>query len=293
MTASNSNPPEPRFPRVAVEVPSADSEDVSALLFELGASGVEERDQGTLHKSSAEGLVTLLGSFEDDALAQEALAQMARKYRAWLDEVVGDDWRDAWKEHFRAFHLAKSVVVCPPWEQYQPAAGEQVLELEPGRAFGTGLHATTTLVAKALEDLRSTLQGAQVLDVGCGTGILCFVALLFGAAQAHGIDNDADVIPVAMENASRNGLGERFSADTTDVSRVQGKYGVVVANIEARVLHGMARALRERVAPGGVLILSGVLKDQEQDLLAAFAPLSCTAVTSQDEWVAIQLRAGP
>ena len=284
---------QPRYPRVVIDAAPEDADVAASMLFELGASGVEECDEGTLHRASAAGVVTLIGSFEsyDEALA--AVEALKPRYAPRLDEIVGDGWRDAWKEQFHPFHVSAGIVVCPPWERAPAAAGEKVLELEPGRAFGTGLHATTSLVVAAIERNASLLQGVPVLDVGCGTGILALAALLLGASRARATDNDGDVVEVVRENAQRNGFGDRVEVDTTDVAELQGSWPVVLANIEARVLVGMSASLQRVVEPGGLLVLSGVLDGQRDEVLAAFGAMGLQHVEQRDEWLAIELRKAP
>jgi ribosomal protein L11 methyltransferase len=281
---------QPRYPRVIVDVSPDDAELAASLLFDLGACGVEERDDGTLQHAQSPGCVTLIGSFELHADASAAVQALPAQYAPRLDEIVGDAWRDAWKEGFRPFHVSPVIVVCPPWERYQAAPGERVLELEPGRAFGTGLHATTSLVVAAIERNASLFAGKPVLDVGCGTGILALAALMLGASRARATDNDADVVEVVQENAGRNGYQDRVEVDTADVSTLQGTWPVVLANIEARVLTGMAASLQRVVEPGGMLVLSGVLDTQRDEILAAFAPMHVQHVEQRDEWLAIELR---
>ncbi|MBI5533434.1 MAG: 50S ribosomal protein L11 methyltransferase [Deltaproteobacteria bacterium] len=280
----------PRYPRVVIDVPPDDADVMSAMLFELGADGVEERDDGTLQRATMSGCVTLIGSFETHADALAAVQSLPPELSPRIDEVIGDAWRDAWKEQFHPFHVSPGIVVCPPWESYAPQGSERVLVLEPGRAFGTGLHATTSLVVGAIERHAAEMAGREVLDVGCGTGILALASLMLGASKARATDNDADVIPVVVENAERNGFAGRIEADTCDVLQLQGAYPVVVANIEARVLIGMAAPLCARVAPGGLLILSGVLDTQKDDVAQAYAPMQMEHVSQRDEWVALELR---
>lgn len=283
------NEPPPRFPRVFVEVDASESDVLSATLFELGATGVEERDQATLLKSSADGRVILVASFDSFEEANEAVASLP-EMGARIEEIVGDAWRDSWKEGFHPFHLTPSVVICPPWEAWTVAPGERVLVLEPGRAFGTGLHATTSLVARALERHVDELSGREILDVGCGTGILAIVALACGATRARAVDNDPDVVDVVRENATRNGMLSRIDADTTDASELRGAWPVVVANIEARVLIPMAPHLTRLLTPGGLLVLSGVLEDQRDEVVEAYVGLRLEKVEQQDEWIALELR---
>jgi ribosomal protein L11 methyltransferase len=279
----------PRYPYVAVDVPESEAEEAGALLFELGAGGVEQRDATTLARG-ASGLVTLVASFETHDEARAAVSELPPAWSPRVEEVVGDAWRDAWKQHFEPFRICTGVVVCPPWREVTPAPGEQVVILEPGRAFGTGLHETTSLVAEVLRD--TPLAGARVLDVGCGSGVLALVALSLGASEARAIDVDPDAVAVTRENAGRNAVGDRVVADDTPVERVAGTYPVVLANIEARTLAHLAPAILARVAPGGRLVLSGILaEDVAPDQLAqvrrAYASLREREVRRKGEWVAV------
>jgi ribosomal protein L11 methyltransferase len=281
---------QPRFPFVAIDVPPDDADLLSAELFELGAQGVEERDATTLVKGAA-GKVTLVASFATHEEAREAIAALEPALGARLEEVVGDAWRDAWKEHFRPFALTPSIVVRPPWEAYAEKPGERVLVLEPGRAFGTGLHETTSLVAGALDAHGGELAGRPLLDVGCGSGILALVGIELGASGARAVDVDPEAIEVTRENATRNGLEGRVDADCAPIEAIDGTYPVVVANIEARVLIPMAEALGARVAPGGLLVLSGILAPQKDDVRAAYGRFALESAPAKGEWVALVLRA--
>ncbi|MGO8995380.1 MAG: 50S ribosomal protein L11 methyltransferase [Polyangiaceae bacterium] len=281
---------EPRFPFVAVDVDAADADVLSATLFELGAQGVEERDETTLAKG-APGKVTLVASFASHEEAHAALAELDEALSPRFEEIVGDAWRDAWKEHFRPFAISASIVIRPPWQSYEEKPGERVLVLEPGRAFGTGLHETTSLVSGALESHTKELDGVTVLDVGCGSGILALIAITLGASRARAIDTDPDAAEVTRENATRNGLDERVVVDTTPVEAIAERFAVVVANIEARVLVPMAPVLGARVKPGGLLVLSGILAPQKDEVRAAYARFALEGAPGKGEWVALVLRA--
>ncbi len=173
----------------------------------------------------------------------------------------------------------------PPWEAHTAKRGETVLVLEPGRAFGTGLHETTRLVAEAVARMKRTLRASSVLDAGTGSGILSLVALSLGARRALGVDIDADAIEVARENATRNAMGRRASFSTTPLGKVKGTFALVLANIEADVLIAQERALRARVARGGRLVLSGILDSREADVRLAFG--KPVTRTKRGEWVAL------
>ena len=282
--------PEPRYPYVAVDVTEPEADEAGALLFELGAQGVEQRDATTLAKGQGDR-VTLIASFERHEDAQAAVAELPGAWSPRVQEVVGDAWRDEWKKHFEPFRVCPGVMVCPPWKTVE-AGPDEVIVLEPGRAFGTGLHETTSLVAAVLAEL--SLDGATVLDVGCGSGILALVALRLGAARAMAVDVDPDAVAVTRENAARNGLTDRVDVDDVPLDDVPGMFPVVLANIESGTLVDLAPALIARVAPGGHLVLSGILAPdvapaQIEDVRRAYAPLRELDVRRKGEWIAVTM----
>jgi ribosomal protein L11 methyltransferase len=282
---------EPRYPYVHVDVAPEQADEISGLLFELGAEGVEERDAGTLAKSARADKVTLVAAFATKSEADEAVAALAAsELRARYEEIVGDAWRDAWKEHYRPFAIAPGVIVRPPWETYEAKAGEHVLELEPGRAFGTGLHETTRLVARAIREHEKELAGVTVLDIGCGSGVLALIALVLGAKDAVAVDIDAESIEVTLENAQRNALASRVDASTTDISNLKLVSPFVLANIEAKVLIPLASEIARHVAPGGLLFLSGVLVPQRDDVRAAYSEFELLSSPELGEWTLLALR---
>ncbi|MEM9194890.1 MAG: 50S ribosomal protein L11 methyltransferase [Myxococcota bacterium] len=276
----------PRYPYLHVDVPSEESENISAELWDWGAQGIEERDASTI--AGPEVGVTLVAYFEELPAAESARAHFAQRFNARIEFVVGDAWRDAWRDYFHPTRVGARLVVKPSWEPYAPLPQDVVITIDPGRAFGSGIHETTRLCLRELD--RWVVPGQRVLDVGCGSGILAVAAALLGA-EALAIDNDDDALPVARGNAENNRVAERVTVDNTPVDDVQGEFPLVVANIEARVLTPLADAIRKRVAPGGILILSGVLRGQETEICDAFAPLVCILLPFENEWLAPVLRA--
>lgn len=281
---------EPRFPFLAIEVAAADADDVGYALMELGAAGVELQERGER--------VRVVASFASLEAARSARNELDASLAQAMEvgELVGDAWRDAYKAHFKPFALTRSIVVVPSWERYEPKPGEVILQMDPGRAFGTGLHATTSLVAQALEARRERVAGARVLDVGTGSGILAIAALLLGAREAMAIDNDPEVLDVARENLARNAAATgaaRAQVDGTDVRDVAGRFEVVVANIRAGTLIDMADALLART--GGLLIVSGVLAAERDDVAQAFEAVGMRVEETlrrdegADAWVAMVL----
>lgn len=279
--------PEPVFPFVLCDVTRPQAEETSMQLFELGALGVEERDASTLVKSRKHDRITLVASFASREEAEAALKELDASFSPAIEEIIGDAWRDSWKEHFRPFEFCPGVVVRPPWESYEKKGDEYVLELEPGRAFGTGLHETTSLVALVLAEHKDALRDKTMLDLGCGSGILALVGLLYGAKHALLVDIDEDAVAVSRENAERNNMLDRTEFLASGVEGVRGTFPVVLANIEARVLIPMADALIAKVDPGGLLVLSGILVPQADSVIEAYAALTFVDQKVRGEWVSL------
>lgn len=300
-TEASTSAGEARYPFVHVAVSPDDADAISSALFDLGATGVEERDGSTMLKAP-DGKVLLVASFDAFEEAEGAITLLKEhdaSLEPTLEVLVGDAWRDAYKEFFKPFLLTPTITIKPPWCEVEGPASPRILELEPGRAFGTGLHATTSLVARILEDNEQRVAGHELLDAGTGSGILALVALLLGASKVTAFDVDGDVIPLVVENAERNGLADRVRAFAGSIEDVAEKYPWVVANIEAKVLVPLADKIAARVAPKGDLILSGILAVEESKLVAHYTGLrrrfelveARLEGTREDGWVGLHFRA--
>ena len=209
--------------------------------------------------------------------------------------VVHDaDWAETWKAYFPVMRVGRRLVIRPTWREHPAAAGDVVLALDPGMAFGTGLHPTTRLCLAALEPLAQDgrLDGTRVLDVGCGSGILAIAALKLGAAEALGVDTDPIAIEATTENGARNDLSERLTARQGSLPSGEGPFDIVLANLIAGVLVPLAPLLRDELRPGGALLASGIFVDRETEVADAFeaAGLVVEDRTSEGDWVAARLR---
>jgi ribosomal protein L11 methyltransferase len=204
------------------------------------------------------------------------------------------DWADAWKAYFPVMRIGRRLVIRPTWHRHRAAADDVVLALDPGMAFGTGLHPTTRLCLAALEPLADDgrLLGARVLDVGCGSGILAIAALKLGASAAVGIDTDPIAVEATVANAARNGLDDRLTAHVGSLPTDAGPFDVVLANLVAGLLIPLARQLLAELAPTGTLLASGIFADREGAVRDAFASAGLRIMdrASEGEWVALELR---
>ena len=248
---------------------------------------MEERDATTLEGATRRGRVTLVGHFEVEVDAHNVKRALARRWPCRVDFIVGDDWRHRWKEHFKPVRIGQRLVIRPSWEPVKPLRDEVVLTLDPGQAFGTGTHETTRLVLREID--RRVQGGERVLDVGCGSGILAIAALLLGATSAHAIDVDPDAIRVTKENARRNHVHSSIRAECRDLAEIAERFDLLVANIEARVLIPMAEALPLRLKPGGVLVLSGILLEQVDEVRRAFSSIGRALVLVDGQWAALTM----
>jgi ribosomal protein L11 methyltransferase len=250
-----------------VETELERAEDLSAELWELGASGVEVRDgEGTPMpgaKLPPPGRALLVAWFAE----RDAALEVAAGLGGAVEEVPDEDWSETWKKGLGPLAIGR-VFVRPSWVDAPLPAGMVEVVLDPGMAFGTGTHPTTSLCLAALSDLLDQRPGASVLDVGTGSGLLAIAARKLGAGRVAGNDNDPVAVAVARENAGRNGAEVHLTEDP--LPRLEGPFELVVANILANTLVELAPELDRQLAPGGVVLLSGILAPQEAEVRAAY-----------------------
>ena len=208
--------------------------------------------------------------------------------------VVEAVWADAWKAWFPVLRIGRRLVIRPTWRRHRAAAGDVVLALDPGMAFGTGLHPTTRLCLAALEAAadRGELDAARVLDVGCGSGILAIAAARLGATSVLGVDTDPIAIEATVANARRNRLGRVIRARTGSLPSGEPAHDVVLANLIASLLITLAGELRAELRPGGLLLASGIFIDREAEVVAAFraADLELAERSVEGDWVVLAVR---
>ncbi len=240
----------------------------------------------------------------DASAAQAAVVEVAEALghlQAFGLRAIGDlrtrivheeDWASAWKAYFPVLRVGRRIVIRPTWRRHRREAEDVVIAMDPGMAFGTGLHPTTRLCLAALEPLADDgrLTGARVLDVGCGSGILAIAALRLGAASALGVDTDPIAIESTDANARRNGLTRRTRAWVGSLPSGEPPFDVVLANLIAGVLVPLAPALRLEIADGGTLLASGIFIDREAEVRAAFAAagLAVSHRLVEGDWVALE-----
>ena len=297
---------------IVIEIARDHAEALSDALMEVGALSVsvEDADEGTDQERPLFGepgmepteaawdhsrVVALTNEDDDQAAIVAAAAEqikLATLPKFTTRKVEEQDWVRLTQSQFAPIHIGKNIWVVPSWHE-APDPDGLILELDPGLAFGTGSHPTTRLCMEWLE--ANPAPAKTVLDYGCGSGILAMVAKKVGAGEVVGVDIDPQAIESAADNAERNKCEiEYFLPDTFAQSKhADQKFDIVVANILSSPLKLMAPMLSGRVAPGGALVLSGVLARQAEEVAAAYAPFIKLGVwAEQDGWVALHGRLG-
>ena len=298
---------------------------VSSMLADLGIEGVQIEDKIPLTQSDKEQMfVDILPDIpEDDGCAYLTFyldedvdkQEMLLKVRQELEEVrsylnVGEctieesqtedvDWVNNWKQYFHQFYI-DDILVIPSWENVEAKDSDKmVIHIDPGTAFGTGMHETTQLCIRQLK--KYVTEDTEILDVGCGSGILGMLALKFGAKHSVGTDLDPCAIDATYENMDNNGISrdqyEVMIGNIIDDKAVQDKvgyekYDIVAANILADVLVPLTPVIIHQMKKGGIYITSGIIEDKEDVVVKAVkeAGLEVLEVNHQGEWVSVTAR---
>lgn len=258
----------------------ADAELAADRLWQAGAGAVEEVALGDGRVGSRSVLAV------DDAVSIERLGRLPTGWTIeWIE--VADEPADTWRGFVTPIDVGERIVVRPAWLP-ELGDGRIEIEIEPGGSFGLGDHPTSRLTAAAVDRLVSP--GCAVLDVGCGSGVLAIIAARLGASRAVGIDIAEAAVEATRDNATRNGVADRVTASSTPLAEVTGVFELVLANVLAPTIVAMADDLRRLVAPGGSLVVSGILAQSHGHVLDALEPLVPVRTDVMGAWAAVELR---
>jgi ribosomal protein L11 methyltransferase len=304
------NNPEKVWIELAVEVDAEAVEPVSELLGRYGFNEGVAIDEPYIQDGDGDNLELdlqrpfVIRTWVADTDFKPEIVEAVREGLWYLGRMrtVGElkvsnlkeeDWANAWKEHFQVHRIGQRVVIRPTWRPYEAQGDEVVVDLDPGMAFGTGLHPSTRLSMLGVEQV--VKPGDRVLDVGTGSGILAIAALKLGAASADTVDVETVAVRATAENAELNGVADRLKVALGSVGPgepFEGEvYDVVLANIIARILIDLSAALVRHTKPGGFLVLAGIIQQREEDVVAAFAEHGTRVVERRqfDDWVSLVL----
>ena len=307
-----------QWAEVSIDTSHEAMELVSEILQELGAGGVVIEDPALLNEYIRSGLwdytdlkesdetevVTVKAYWAmDDALEgklQNLAARLAALTANGVDKGAGtvswravadEDWSETWKEFFHTEKIGERTVIKPTWEDYEAKAEEIVVELDPGAAFGTGQHTTTALCIRALETL--VKPGMTVFDVGTGSGVLSIVAAKLGAGRVEAVDFDPVAVRIAAENVRQNGVANVVRTGQSALMKsVEGKADLIIANIIADIIVRLFGEVKESLAAGALMLLSGIIEDRLHDVTKAAARHGFHVERIEEEkgWAAVIVR---
>lgn len=251
-------------------------------------------EESLLNKSRSEIIIHCYISPDENAaelltLLQDRLTAAEIPFTTSLAGVNQEDWENSWKAYYHAIEIGSRLAVVPSWEKYDTS--RTVIKLDPGMAFGTGTHETTSLCLQVLDEIITG--GERMLDIGTGSGILAIAALKLGAKEAEGVDIDPMCVRTAGENAQLNGVDSSFKVLIGDLSqKASGKYNVICANIVANAILALSPAVVPLLAENGVFIASGIIDTRRDEVVAGLekAGLKIIQIYEKNGWVAIKSR---
>jgi ribosomal protein L11 methyltransferase len=274
---------------LVVTVPAGEVELASDALWALGVAAIEERPaDGDETATTEDRFVELWTSVGTDVVAVTSAAEAFPNRWRWRTVTIDPAVVDSWRAHAVPSWVDQGLVIVPAWTDI--AIGPDVLrvDIDPGAAFGLGDHPTTVLTLRLLREL--IWPGATVLDVGCGSGVLSVVAARLGAPYVAAIDISPAAIDATTDNAARNGVAGAVTVSTTPLDAITDEFDIVLANLLAPTVVELAAHLTRVTAAAGALIVSGILEDRHDHVLAALAPMRVVQTATREGWAALLLR---
>lgn len=309
-----------KWAEISIKTTHEATEVIAEIFHELGASGVVIEDPELVNTYRVSGawdytdipeatnteIVTVKAYLPVDEELDDKLAAFKQRVDALanhdIDKGLGDinctqiqdeDWATSWKEFFHPVKVGDLIVIKPSWEEYNESPDDILIELDPGMAFGTGTHPTTSMCIRLLEEIITG--GMKVFDVGTGSGVLAIAAAKLGANKVSAVDYDAVAVRVAGENITANGVEEIVSVGQSDLlQNVAGTADVIIANIIADIIIRLLDQIPQKLEKDGMLIASGIIADRLSDVTKAVLDhgLTVDRVIEEGGWVAMVIRNG-
>jgi len=276
---------------IHIQIDSRFHEPLCSFLFDLGTSGIEILDGEIKAYFKESGLDPLLiQKIENYIKGMEKGLNIPIPFKIKSLKVEEERWEDRWKEFFRPQKVSNSLTIIPAWEDIADINTEYIIRIDPGIAFGTGMHPTTQMCLKAMEIYRPSFSW-RMLDVGTGSGILAIYAAYIGADSIVAIDIDQEALKVAKRNLCINGVKDRVNLICGSTDSIRSKYDMICANLDTKSLIGLCADFKEKINGRGFLILSGILKVELKDLYSRFnlKGFKCRDIICMDEWASIVL----
>lgn len=307
---------------VTVKTTAEGADIIAQVFYDVGVTGVVVEDSGSILQAQQEEVTwdyiddSIIDDIEEGVLIKAYLSKdnsfedkfckVKNKINQLQNQSYGlelgslsmkvsnvkeEDWANNWKKYYKPFKVSERIVIKPSWEEYTVKGDEIVLEMDPGMAFGTGIHETTALCIDALD--RFIEPGARVVDIGCGTGVLAVSSILLGAEKATAVDLDSNAVAITAENAKRNQVDDKlevFHGNLLD--KVEGRFDIAVANIIADVIIELTLTIDNFLKPNGLFIASGIILDRLQDVLDAMeaSGLEVVEKNTRGEWAVVVSR---
>lgn len=287
---------EKEWVEIKVEVPADRADEVSGYLIGIGSEGLVtgggEVDAFELSEEQRERAE--IKAYFPQADAPEKAAEIRRyleglglEFGISLANIKDEDWAHKWKEFFKPERITDRIVIKPTWEPYETKEGDIIIEIDPGMAFGTGTHPTTRGCLRLIEEAVERGGIETMLDVGTGSGILAIAAAKLGVLRTIAIDLDSAAVKVAEENITLNKVEAQVRVAKIKVDIIYVMFHLVVANIIAEELVRLSKKLKDRVAPTGYLILSGIISEKADIVKEAFKELTLEKELAEGEWVSL------
>ena len=295
---------------ISAILPKENEDIVSAAFYSIGANGLDIEDPKDLVDLSnrknewdffgidLEGLnldkISIKAYFSEEEDIKAILSFLKENIeekgfaKITTAEIEDEDYLNNWKKYFKTFRIGRNIVIKPSWEDYEEKEEDIIIDIDPGMAFGTGTHETTSLCIEALEDYVE--KGDTVFDIGCGSGILSIVSAKLGAEKVVAIDLDPLCVKTSKENIIKNKLEDKIKVEKGDLLQVlQGKADLIVSNIIAEVILTMTDDIKNYLKVGGIFIASGIILEKKDRVLESLEDndFKIEKIKTQGEWVSI------